>query len=151
MDTVTYPNEKVANFINKNVIALRIPADQEPLASKFNIKWTPALMILDHNGGEHQRTVGFMTAEELIPSILLGTGNAYFDDSRFQEALECFEKIINQYSESDSVEEAIFQTGVSSYKSTNDPIPLRDAYEKLTNEYPSGLWTKRAAPYRLIK
>jgi tetratricopeptide (TPR) repeat protein len=151
MDAVTYPNEKVYDFMNKYVISLRVPADQEPLSTDFNVQWTPALLILDHNGQEHHRTVGFMTGEELIASILLGTGNAYFNNSQFQEALACYDSIINQHPDSDSVQEAIFQTGVSRYKSTNDPIPLKEAYQKLNDEYPGSQWAKRAYPYRLIQ
>ena len=136
MDAVTYPNEKVSDFINKNVIPLRVPSDQQPLSTDFNVQWTPALMIIDHNGKEHHRTVGFMGVEELIPSILLGIGNAYFNNAQFQEALDCYDKILNQYPASDSTQEAIFQTGVSRYKSTNNPMPLKEAYEKLNDEYP---------------
>jgi tetratricopeptide (TPR) repeat protein len=151
MDTVTYPNEKVSDFINKNVVPLRIPSDQKPHSGDYNIQWTPALMIIDQNGKEHHRTVGFIGPEELIPSILFGVGKAHFNNDRFSEALACYGKIIEQYPKSDSVEEAIFQTGVSRYKSTNNPMPLKEAYEKLKAEYPAGQWTKRAYPYRLIK
>jgi len=150
MDAVTYPDQKVSEFINSNVIPLRVPSDQKPISVDFNVQWTPALVILDQNGKEHHRTVGFMGTGELIPSILLGIGNAHFDNGQFQEAIDCYAKIINQYPESDSVQEAIFQTGVSRYKSTHNPMPLKEAYEKLNAEYPSGQWAKRAYPYRLI-
>ena len=151
MDAVTYPNEKVSDFINKNVVPLRVPSDHKPLSTIFNVQWTPALMVLDQNGKEHHRTVGFMGVDELIPSLLLGMGNTYFNNAQFQEALDCYDKVLNQYPENDSVQQAIFQIGVSRYKSTNDPMSLKEAYEKLKNEYPASQWTKRAYPYRLIK
>ncbi|MCK5611348.1 hypothetical protein KAR91_56280, partial [Candidatus Pacearchaeota archaeon] len=78
MDTVTYPNEKVINFINEKVIPLQVASDQQ-LAADFNVKWTPSMLILDQDGNEHHRTVGFMATEELISSILLGIGNAHFN------------------------------------------------------------------------
>ncbi|MDF1613797.1 hypothetical protein [Desulfurivibrio dismutans] len=53
MDTVTYPESKVAQFIEKNLVPLRIPSDSKPYPEKFNIKWTPALIVLGPNREEH--------------------------------------------------------------------------------------------------
>jgi tetratricopeptide (TPR) repeat protein len=150
MDAVTYPNDKLINFINESVVPLRVASDHKPLSSDFNVQWTPALLVLDQNGKEHHRTVGFMSADELLPSLLLGIGNAHFDNGNFNEALGCYGKIGEKYPNSDSAAEAIFQVGVSRYKSTKDPKPLREAYEQLNKAYPDSQWAKRAYPYRLI-
>jgi tetratricopeptide (TPR) repeat protein len=150
MDTVTYPDESVAEFINKSVVPLQITTDK-PLATDFNVQWTPSLLILDQEGKEHHRTVGFMAPEELIPSLLLGIGNAHFNKNEFAEAISCYEKVLAEYSACDAAPEAIFQKGVSLYKSTGNPKPLREAYEILLEKYPDSQWTKRAYPYRLIQ
>ncbi len=150
MDTVTYPNEKVVEFINLNVVPLRVLSDQQPLATDFNIKWTPSLLILDQNGKEDSRTVGFLNAEELISSILLGLGNGHFNKDEFKDALGCYERLLAEQPGSDSAPEAIFQRGVTLYKSTHDPKPLKEAYNHLQDKYPASQWTKRAYPYRLI-
>jgi len=151
MDAVTYPNEVIIKFISQNTIPLRIASDQQPLATDFNVKWTPCLLILDKEGKEHHRTVGFIGVDELIPSILLGIGNENFNKNEFTAALKAYENILSDYPGSDSAPEAVFQKGVSLYKSTNDPKPLKEAYEYLQNKYPKDQWTKRAYPYRLIK
>ncbi len=150
MDAVTYPDEKVASFISENVIPLRVQFDAQPLASDFNIKWTPTLITLDADGREHHRTVGFLAPDELIPSLLLGIGKSCFENEQFDEALANFEKILTDYPKSDSAPEALYLRGVSRYKNTNDPKPLKEAYERLRDEYPSSEWTKRAYPYRLL-
>lgn len=150
MDAVTYPNEKLVEFINQNVIPLRIASDQQPLSTDFNIKWTPSLLILDQDGKEHARTVGFLSAEELTPSILLGIGNCHFNKDEFAEALRCYDALLAEHQTSDSAPEAIFQKGVAQYKSTHDPKPLRAAYDLLQEKYPTNQWTRRAYPYRLI-
>ena len=151
MDAGTYPNEAVIEFINQNVVPLQVASDQQPMASDFKVTWTPALLILDQEGNEHHRTVGFMGADELIPSLLLGIGNLHFNGNDFKKALSSYENIVSDFSESDSAPEAIFQRGVSLYKSTNDPKPLKEAYEHLQDKYPENQWTKRAYPYRLIQ
>ena len=150
MDAVTYPNEKVIDFIQQFMIPLRVPFDAQPFATDFNVKWTPTLITLDADGKEHHRTVGFLAPVELIPSLLLGIGKSYFDREKFTEVLSMLEKILKDYPKSDSAPEAIYLQGVSKYKSTHAPKPLKEAYEQLKAKYPSSEWTRRAYPYRLL-
>jgi hypothetical protein len=150
MDAVTYPDKKVSEFISKNVIPLRAAFDSQPLAADFNVKWTPTLIIVDSTGKEHHRTVGFMPPEELIASLLLGMSKTDFDTERFEPALKRLEQLLKDYPKSDAAPEALFLRGVSQYKSTHNPAPLKTAYEKLQEIYPTSEWTKRAYPYRLL-
>lgn len=150
MDAVTYPNTEVINFIEKNMIALRIPSDNEKLMKQFNVKWTPALITLDSDGNEHHRTVGFLPPEELIPSLLLGMAKGYFETERFAEALKQLRTLLDVYPKSDAAPEATFVQGVCKYKDTHNPQPLKEAYEQLNATYPASEWTKRAYPYRLL-
>lgn len=149
MDAVTYPQAAVADYLSRNVICLRIPSDHQH-AKNFKVTWTPTLITLDWTGAEHHRTVGFLPAEELIASIMLGTAKLYFNREVFDKSLAIFEKLLAEYPISDAAPEALFLRGVSGYKSTHNPKPLKDAYERLAAQYPASEWTKRALPYRLL-
>jgi tetratricopeptide (TPR) repeat protein len=150
MDAVSYPDTAVIDFVNNHVIPLRVQSDSQPLATDFNVKWTPTIVTLDSEGTEHRRSVGFLAPTELIPSMLLGVAKVYFDADQFEKALLNLEKIVSDYSTSDSAPEAIYLRGVNLYKSTQDPKPLKEAYEKLEQDYPGSEWAKRAYPYRLL-
>jgi hypothetical protein len=150
MDAVTYPNPAVGEFINANVVPVRVPYNHQPLSEKFQVKWTPTLVTLDADGNEHHRTVGFLSPDELIPSLLLGRAKVAFDLDQWQEAITSLEEIFGKYPGSDCAPEGIYLHGVSRYKNTHDPKPLKEAYEKLKAEYPDSEWTKRAYPYRLL-
>jgi hypothetical protein len=150
MDAVTYPDEKVAAFVQGETIPLRVAFNHEPLARDFAVKWTPTLVMLDQDGTEHQRSVGFLGPDELIPWLLLGIGKTYFNTEKFEESLTVLGRLLATYPGSDCAPEAIFLRGVALYKSSHDPKPLRAAYDKLTADYPQSEWTKRAYPYRLI-
>lgn len=149
MDAVTYPNEKVIELSNQLVIPLRVPSDN-PLAADFNIQWTPAMVVLDQDGNEQHRTVGFFSANELIPSILLGIGIGHAGKKEFKEAIGCFEKILADSPLSHAAPEAVFHRGVNLYKSTHDPKPLKEAYMLLQEKYPASEWAERAYPYSLL-
>jgi hypothetical protein len=151
MDAVTYPNKEVIEFINANMIALRVRNDQKPLADQFKIKWTPALITLDVDGTERHRTVGFLPPQELIPSLMLGIGKAHLERGEFAQAVPQFEKLISEHSKSGSAPEAVFFLGVARFQSTHDPKFLKKAYEQLAAQYPQSEWTTRASPYSAIK
>jgi hypothetical protein len=150
MDAVTYPDTKVSKFVTDAMIPLRVPADSEALATDFTLRWTPVLIILDTDGKEHSRTVGFLAPEEFIPTILLGMAKTYFDLRQFDASIKNLEVIIDEYPQSFAAPEAIFYRAVCGYKTVHDVSGLKKAYERLTREYPLSEWTKRALPYRLL-
>ena len=149
MGAVTYPDQKVADFVTRRLVPLQVLADK-PLAGEFKVKWTPTIIVLDYYGKEHHRTVGFFPPEEFIPNLLLGMGKVDFDADQFGGALQHFAKLLADYPKSGAAPEAIYLAGVSGYKSTHDAKPLKDAYEKLKAEYPQSEWTMRAQPYSLL-
>ena len=150
MGAVTYPNAKVIEFVERYFVPIQVLFDHKPLSSDFNIQWTPTVITLDADGKEHHRTIGFLSPEEFVPSLMLGIAKCHFDRGNFAEALSTLERLVADYPKSDSTPEAIYLRGVSRYKSTHDPKPLKEAYEKLQAAYPSSEWTKRAFPYRLL-
>src|SRR5512136_870622 len=101
MDAVTYPDEKVVDFIGKSIVPLKLSFDAKPMADDYNVKWTPTLITINGGGKEHHRTVGFLPPEELIPSLMLGIGKVHFDAERIGEALKYFEKIVKEFPRSD--------------------------------------------------
>jgi len=150
MDAVTYPVDTVVTFIFESLIPLRLRHDQQPQASDFKIKWTPTLIVLDYDGHESHRTVGFLGPEELVASLQLGIGKAHFEAGRYADAIAAFDKLIEKQPKSSYAAEAIFFRGVSMYKHKNEPSWLKEAYLKLNAEFPDSDWVKKAYPYRLI-
>jgi tetratricopeptide (TPR) repeat protein len=149
MGAVTYPKTEVVEFVEQTLVPLQVQSDA-PLAKNFNLQWTPTLIVLDTDGKEHHRAIGFLPPEDLIPMLMLGIGKCYFDSQQFEKAISTLEKLLDQYPKSDAAPEAVYLLGVARYKSTHDPKPLKQAYERLASQYAASEWTKRASPYRLL-
>ena len=98
MDAVAYTDSAVISFVTENLVPLRIMADDPVLGLQFKIKWTPSLLILDSDGIEHYRTLGFYPPEDLIPSLLLGMGKTLFNQANRPAAGSCFKRIIAERS-----------------------------------------------------
>ena len=150
MGAVTYPDSKVVEFVQQHMIPIQVAFDAQPLSGDFKIKWTPTIITLDTDGKEHHRVVGFLSPEEMVPSLMLGIAKSHFDRERFREALSTLDKLLEGYPRSDSAPEGIYIRGVCRYKSTHEAKPLKEAFEQLQAKYPSSEWTRRAYPYRLL-
>lgn len=150
MDAVTYPDQAVIDFFADSVIPVRVQANAKPISDDFNVKWTPTLITLGPDGKEHHRTVGFLDPKELLARLLLGEGKYHFDNDRFPEALAALATLLADYPGTAAVAEGIYLRGVCQYKNSNDPSPLKAAYELLARDFPDSEWTRRAYPYRLI-
>jgi hypothetical protein len=150
MDAVSYPNAKVIDFFSQYLAPVRVLISSTPLPQQFKVKWTPTFVILDAQGEEHHRSVGFLPPEELIPSLMLGMAKTWFDHEHFSEALSHLNRLISEYPKSDVSAEAIYYRGVSRYKATNDAGALKQAHETLQANYKDSEWAKRASVYRLL-
>ena len=150
MDTVTYPNSKVIDFSAKYLVAVRILVNSKPLPQRFKVQWTPTLVLLDEEGEEHHRTVGFLAPEELLPSLMLGIEKSYFDRQNFSDAESILQRLIAEYPTSDAAPEATYYLGVSRYKRTDNAKELKKAVHELEKNFPQSEWTKRASVYQLL-
>lgn len=150
MDAVTYSSEEVINFVKEHLIPLRIDINKKSSYDEYNAIWTPTLLILDYQGHEVQRTVGFLDPDNFIALMHLGIAKVRFTVGEFDAANMYFKRLIERYPENCAVPEATYFSGVNLYKQKNDPSQLKIAYEKLLSSYPNNIWTKRASPYRLI-
>ena len=150
MGAVTYPNEGVAKFVDLNFVPVQVETTHKELMEKYNVSWTPTILVLDADGREHYRSVGFLQPDVFIATFELGKARDYLDREQFAEAMALLEELIERCPVPAVVPEAIFFNGVASYKHTHDPKPLKKAYETLTAKYPQSDWAKRAEPYRLL-
>jgi hypothetical protein len=151
MDAVAYIDPEVINFINESLIPLRLQSADPVFGPRFKIKWTPTLLVLDAEGSEQYRTLGFYPPQDLIPSLLLGMGKAKFNQPDREAACRYFGKILAQYPASDLAPEAVYLNGVSRFIETHEVKNLTDIYDRLLAEYANSPWLTRADPYKFLK
>ncbi len=151
MDAVAYIDPSVIEFVNENVVPLRIPAGDPELGPRYKVKWTPTLLIMNGEGVECYRTLGFYPPDELIPSLLLGIGKAKFDQPDRPSACNCFGRILNNFPKSPQAPEAVYLNGVANFIESHDVANLIGIYDRLAAEYPESSWLTRADPYRLLR
>jgi len=137
--------------VENSFIPLQIDFNKnKALVNRFGIKWTPTIVILDADGDEHHRFIGFLPPEDFIAQIIIGKGKADFNLDYLERAIQCFQEILVRYPKTDAAPEAQYFLGVSKYKASHDSNELKLGLEALQRDYPQSEWTKKAQVYALL-
>jgi hypothetical protein len=144
MDTVTYPDPRVAQFIAGHFVPARVRVKENPdLVEEFLVGWTPNVVIADEQGKVHYRVEGYLPPEEFLAHLSLGIGKYWLNYKQFERARGRFEEVARRHARTDAGAEALYWLGVAQYKLSHDPAQLRPNWQRLAQEYPNSEWTQR--------
>ena len=147
MDTVTYPHAEVADFIGENFIPVKIPR-HELLEQIYCVPWTPTVLILDADGRERRREVGFLPPEDFLAHMNLALGRVLFDEKDFSSSATFLQTVIDQFGARETVPEALYFLGLSRSKMTGGTNDDRRAiWKQLMEKHPKSDWAKKVAVY----
>src|SRR5438105_7285366 len=143
MDAVTYPHQGVERRLSQHFVAVRPQIDVEKdLAKKFLMNWTPGLIFLDGQEGQHYRAFGFHPPETFEHLLDLGRGMVSFNQARYEEAIQAFTAVTGSKDPSPLQPEAQYWLGVAQYKS-GDKEALGKTWNELLDRYPKTLWAAK--------
>ncbi len=149
MGAVTYPKAEVKRFIEEELVPLRLPTEGDR-ADSFHLRWTPTILILDPQGHEHHRLVGFLEPDEFLATLKLMKAKTLFARARFAEALDWFERLLKDNPGTFAAPEAVYLGAVCRYRLEKDASILKKAQERMVRDYPSSEWAQRMKPYSLL-
>lgn len=145
MDTVTYLDPQVSEFLRTRFICVRISIERDPkLADRYNAIWTPALLCLDADDRVHARTFGFLPPEEFLAHLALWEGRFALDRGDYVRAERCFDEVATRWPHASSAPEALYWKGVAFYK-RGDRQSLASTWQELTDRYPESAWQVRTS------
>lgn len=135
-------------MMNSRFIPLRINLKkQRPMFQQHLIAWTPTIALLDMEGREHYRFIGFLTAPEMSARILLDGAKSALFLKHYDLAQGHLDAVFADYQGTFAMPEAIYYSGVLQYLTSHEPKFLRHGLERLRKEFPGSEWTMRAKPY----
>jgi hypothetical protein len=119
--------------------------EQKPTFDRFNVPWTPTLIVLDPDGVERHRVEGFLPVDDFLAQLELGLARLAFQRAAYDEAGKRFRTVCDAHGKSGAAPEACYWAGVAAYKATNDPSSLKATARKLTKDYPESEWARKAS------
>ena len=146
MDTVTYPDARVASFVKQHFVPAKVMVREQPdVAAAHGVIWTPNVVLADHAGKDHYRIEGYLPPEDFVAQLALALGRADLERNRFPQAAHHFQEVARRHKGTDSAAQALYWLGVARYKESKDPAQMRSGgWDRLVREYPGSEWAKRA-------
>ena len=145
-----YSTDQVRSFITDHFVPLRVHVRENAeawreLSARYDVQWTPTILLVDADGIERHRIEGFLPVDDFMSQLALGEAHAAFKRKDYTTAEPLFRGVADRFGQSDAASEALYWAGVSKYRAVNDPRALADAAALLRERYPSSTWTTKAS------
>jgi hypothetical protein len=141
-----YPEPRVDKLISENLIAVRIHIRENPGAmERFNVQWTPTIVLLGPDGKEHHRIEGFLDVDDFLAQLTLGLGHIARAGQQWDQAGKWYEEVLESLPSTDAAAEAQYWRGVTRYKATGDPSALAATTAAFKERYSDSPWAKKAS------
>lgn len=145
---MTYQKPEVVQYINENFIPWQVDyLNDKARVERFHVEWTPCVLVLDEDGFEHNRSLGFLSPKELMAYFSFSQGMAAYRAQDLQKAARIFDQTAMQYPASHVTPEAIWFRGISRFQTENDPSVLKATRLELQGNYPHSIWGEKASAW----
>jgi Thioredoxin-like domain len=115
------------------------------LGERYNVQWTPTILIVDPEGEERHRIEGFLPRDEFLSQIALGRAKVAFQRHDYTEAERRYRDVVERCPSTDAAPEALYWAGVSKYQATGDASALRATSAAFRDRYQDTTWAKEAS------
>ncbi len=120
----------------------------QKMAGRFDVNWTPTVLVLDTEGKERHRIAGYVPPPSFASQLLLGLGHAAFAAKKFAEAEKWFREVVEKYPNTPEAPEAVYWAGVSKYKATGDAAALKETAQRFGDRYQDSTWATKASVWK---
>jgi hypothetical protein len=112
---------------------------------RWNVQWTPTIVLLGPDGKERHRIEGFLDTEDFLSQLTLGLGHLAFAEKDWPRAIARFQEVLDRFPGADAAPEAQYWRGVARYKATGDPAALGETARAFRERYGDSSWAKKAS------
>lgn len=148
MEAVTFADDKVAAFLNEHLVPIQIQADEAgDLGERYELRWTPHLLVLNPRERVLQMATGWFSPEELVPWTIMGLARDHFLQKNWTMTKVRCQWIIDDYPNSFAAPQAIYYHGVAATQADHDTRHLKAVLTTLQKNHPHSEWTMRARPF----
>lgn len=112
---------------------------------RFQVEWTPTILVLDSDGRERHRIEGFLPSDDFLAQLKLGLGQFQMAAKRFTDAERVFHEVVQELPETEAAPAAQYWAGVARYKGTNDASALKQTADAFKDRYSGTEWAKKAS------
>lgn len=154
MDTVTYPDARVQDFIAGNFTAIKVNIREPQPEMRDVIRaakpvWAPMFLFLDPRKIELRKYVGWLPPDEFLAELTFVLGMQDILRQRIDQAYTRFRAAADETPEAGIAAEALFWAGAAAYKRGGQPA-LRPVWDELVARYPQSTWARRTDVWDMV-
>ncbi len=136
----------MASFITTHFVPVEAHIKEQPAwFHRFDVSWTPTVLIMDSAGIERFRTEGYLPKLEFRAQLELGLARAAFKAKNWSDAEKVYAGIAEQFPNTYAAPEAMYWKGVSEYQRKHDHTILRQTGQQLAEKYPQSVWAVKGS------
>jgi len=138
----------VASFIAEHFVPVEAHIKEHPAwFHRFDVSWTPSVLVLSPAGSEVFRIEGYLEKPEFRAELELGLARVAFKAKKWQDAEKGYAAIVERYPTSFVAAEAGYWAGVSQYQRTHDHTVLNETARRLAAGFPDSVWAQKSSPW----
>jgi TolA-binding protein len=144
MDTVTYPNDEVAQLLHDRFVCFKPQMDRhQELAQRYGVLWTPGMLWLDERGTKRHSNVGFFEPREFLAECTYGAGKVAGGRKDWKTALQCFDEVQQRWPDSFAAPAAMYWGAVAAKFATGKTDELLRRWRELLSGHPGSAWAMK--------
>jgi hypothetical protein len=113
------------------------------LVERYQVEFTPTILILTPDGKAHKSSTGFLPPDEYMAYVSLGRGKTLLDLKRFDDAIAALEEVPSRWPKTDAAPEALYWLAVAKYKKTGEGGALSEIWKRVNEGYKGSIWAKK--------
>lgn len=149
MDTVTYPDEEVRDYLQQHFLCVQFnlaqPEEVTEVVREFRPFWTPTFIFLDHHRIQVRRITGYRSPGEFLPELIMARANAAMIHGKYEEAYNLYRRVADEYPASAAAPEALYFSGAAALRRDGRPDELINQWQRLKTKYPDSIWWTSAS------
>ena len=136
----------MASYITQTFLPVEAHIKEHPAwFHRFDVFWTPTVLILAPEGVERYRIEGYLPRDEFRAQLELGFARVALVKKKWADAEKLYNDILRQYPETAAAPEALYWAGVSRYSASHDASSLVETAKSFKHAYQQSIWAKKAS------
>jgi len=119
--------------------------EQGEAFERFDVQWTPTILLLDPSGTERYRFEGYLPAPDFLAQLRLGLAHEARALSDWSRAERLYRELADDPAAGEVAPEALYWAGVSKYKATGEAGALAETGQAFKTRFADSTWAKKAS------
>ncbi len=113
------------------------------IIQRYKQVWTPTILVLSPQGDVYHEWSGYLPPDLYLAQLYLGLGKAALKEDRNEDAGRHFDRVAEQYPDSDAAPEALYWAAVTRFKGSGKGVDLQEGWRRLRERYPDSAWRQK--------